>query len=125
MQFSLEPIALISRPKLAVLRHVGVLLPDGRVAHCAPTRGEHVSGVEEFAAGEDVTIERTIASEQHSLTLQRIAAAMAAPGMYNLASNNCEMFANRVVGEKAQSPQLVAILVLAAVVAVIVVAASS
>lgn len=99
-------IALISRPKLALLRHVGVLLPDGHVAHCTPERGEHVSTVEEFAADHDVKLERLIPKAEQLSTLQRVAAAMAAPQSYNLFTNNCETFAHRSIGEPAKSPQL-------------------
>lgn len=113
MRFSVEPVALVSRPKLALLRHMGVMLPDGRVAHCTPERGEHVSTVEEFAAGQDVKIERIVMPEQQALTLQRIAATLATPRPYNPVTNNCETFANRSVGEKAESPQLLGIAILA------------
>ena len=119
-----EPLALISRPKLGVLRHVGVLLPNGHVAHCTPTRGEHVSSIEEFAAGQDVRLEQTIPPEQHALTMQRIAAAMAAPAIYNLINNNCEIFATRVTGERPASPQLYGVLFLAAAAALLYLAAS-
>ena len=106
MQYSTTVIALISRPKLGFLRHLGVLLPDGCVAHCTPERGEHLSTVEEFAAGQDVRIERVIPIEQCMSALQRIAQAMVMPNAYNLFTNNCETFANRSIGERAVSSQL-------------------
>lgn len=112
MVFLAEPLALVSRPKLAVLRHLGVLLPDGRVAHCTPERGEHISSVEEFAAGRDVKIERVVAPDKGIPTLQRIAQAMRSPRGYNVATNNCEIFANRAVGEAASTPQLVGVVIL-------------
>jgi hypothetical protein len=107
MQIPTGPVALVSRSKLALLQHIGVMLPDGRVAHCTPERGEHVSSIEEFADGKDVMIGRVIAPERQLSTLQRIAAAMATPGRYALITNNCEIFANRCIGERPQSPQLV------------------
>ncbi len=124
MLFPAQPITLVSRQKLALLRHLGVMLPDGRVAHCTPDRGEHISTIEEFAAGKDVKIERVIGPQQELSTLRRTAAAMAAPAAYNVATNNCETFANRIVGQKAESPQFVGVLILAAAVAVILAAAS-
>ena len=108
MQLFADSVALVSRPKLVLLRHIGVMLPDGRVAHCMPERGEHVSSIEEFASGRDVKIERVIAPESQLSTLQRIGAAMAAPSPYQLFTNNCENFANRCIGARAESPQLVA-----------------
>ena len=112
MLFSQEPLALISRPKLAVLRHIGVLLPDARVAHCTPDRGEHISSIEEFAAGKDVKIEQVVGRAQQLSILRRVAAAMAAPSAYNVATNNCETFANRIVEGKAKSPQLAGVVIL-------------
>jgi hypothetical protein len=112
MLFPSEPIALVSRQKLALLRHLGVMLPDGRVAHCTPDRGEHISTIEEFAAGKDVKIERIMGPKQQLPALRRVAAAMAAPAAYNVATNNCESFANRVVRGKAESPQLVGVTIL-------------
>jgi lecithin:retinol acyltransferase len=106
MPYSTVVVALISRPKLGFLRHLGVLLPDGRVAHCTPERGEHLSTVEEFAAGQDVRIERVIPIEQCLSTLQRIAQTMAKPSPYHLFTNNCETFANRSIGERAMGAQL-------------------
>jgi hypothetical protein len=99
-------IALVSRRKAGAYKHFGVLLPDDRVAHCAPGRGEHISSIEEFSAGEDVTIERLIPAAEHPAILSRIAAAMQAPLQYDLTTNNCEIFANRVTGQKAESAQL-------------------
>lgn len=101
-----DSMAVISRKKAGLFRHVGVLLPDGRVAHCSPERGEHISSVEEFADGRDVTIERAVPPTQYSSTFQRIASAMRSPQGYALMTNNCEMFANRMTGRKEESPQL-------------------
>jgi lecithin:retinol acyltransferase len=101
-----EPLAVISCPRGGVFRHVGILLPDGRVAHCAPSRGEHISTVEEFAAGQDVTIERLLTPEQCASSLRRIAEAMCAPKAYDGLTNNCEMFVNRMIGQRSESPQL-------------------
>lgn len=69
--------------------------------------------VEEFAAGQDVTIDRIVPQSEYAPTLQRIAQAMCAPRPYDATSNNCEIFANRMTGQPAESPQLqgVAILV--------------
>ena len=105
-------ILIVSRPKFGALRHVGVLLPNGYVAHCAPGRGEHVSTVEEFASGHDMTIDRAVPHMEHTGTLQRIAEAMRSPKPYNVTKNNCEMFANRVTTGKAESPQLQGTIVL-------------
>jgi hypothetical protein len=33
------------------MTHFGLQLPDGRIAHFAPGRGEHISSIEEFRDG--------------------------------------------------------------------------
>lgn len=115
-------ISVISRQATANLRHLGVLLPDGQVAHCTPQRGEHISTVEEFANGQDVKIERSVPAEKYWPTLQHLLSALCAPKAYHLVTNNCEIFANRVTGEKEESPQLqgaVMLVVLFAIVALV------
>jgi hypothetical protein len=124
MHYCRSPIAIISRQKAGIFRHVGVLVPDGRVAHCAPNRGEHISTVEEFAAGGDVTVDRIVAETDHLATLHRIADALRSPKAYDPATNNCEIFANRVTGEEPVSPQLVGFVALLAIVAVLAFAAA-
>ena len=99
-------IAEISCPKDWGQKHVGIWFSDGRVAHCARRRGEHISTIDEFAAGHDVTIERMVPLHEHAATLARIAEAMRSPKAYDIVNNNCEMFVRRMLGEKVESPQL-------------------
>lgn len=120
-----SPMAVVSRPKAIFLRHVGVLLPNGYVAHCAPGRGEHVSTIEEFAAGYDVTIEKPLPPADHGPTLQRVSAAVHSARPYDLFNNNCEMFANRAIGQEPHSTQIQSALIVLGVVALIVFAASN
>jgi len=56
MSMHLYPAAEVSRQK-GLFRHRGLLLSDGRVVHCAPNRGEHISSAEEFSAGKDRIVE--------------------------------------------------------------------
>jgi hypothetical protein len=112
------PMAEISRPK-GLFRHTGVLLADGRVAHCAPARGEHISSVEEFAAGEDVSIDRELVPDEIQPVMHRIAEALRSPKAYDLLSNNCEMFVNRVFGRGPQSQQVTGAIVLMGVAAIL------
>lgn len=51
-------------------------------------------------------IERVVPQTHHASTLSLIAAALRAPQGYDIIGNNCETFANRVTGEKAESQQL-------------------
>lgn len=112
-------VLVISRQKAGMARHVGVLLPDGRVAHCSPEQGEHVSTIEEFADGRDVKIDRAVSIANHWSTVQRVISAMQAPKAYDLVTNNCEIFANRVTGEKEESPQLKGAVILLAMFALL------
>jgi hypothetical protein len=57
-------------------------------------------------------------------TLHRIANALRSPQLYDPATNNCEIFANRVTGEEPVSPQLVGFVALLAIVAVLAFAAA-
>lgn len=125
MLFSQALIYVISRQKAGVLRHVGVLLPDGRVAHCLPGRGEHISSIEEFAAGRDVNIDRIVPQIEYSTTVQRVADAIRSPRPYDATTNNCEMFANRMTGQKAESPQLQGVAILLGLAALVGCAAAS
>jgi len=113
MFYGNEPLALISCSKLGVLRHVGILLPSGLVAHCARHRGEHISTVEEFASGQDVSIDVLLPSAETAAILWRIAEAMRALRAYDDFTNNCEMFVNRMLGGPPVSPQLRAVVILA------------
>jgi hypothetical protein len=104
---------VISRQKAAALNHLGILLPNGLVAHCAPGRGEHVSTIEDFAMDQDVTIIEEIPRRLQAATFKRIADAMRSPKDYHATKNNCEMFVNRMLGRAAASPQLNTALIIA------------
>jgi hypothetical protein len=97
---------IIARSKAGAFKHVGILLPDGRVAHCSPECGEHISTVETFAMGQDVATIEEITKRLRALTLRRIAEAMRTPLGYHATNNNCEMFVNRMLGRNVTSPQL-------------------
>ena len=105
-------VAVLSRRKGGILRHVGLLLPDGRVAHCSPGHGEHISPVEEFSDGQDVTIERLLTPGESAVTMHRISQAVSASHAYDALTNNCEIFAHRMIGEIPVSPQLQSMAVL-------------
>jgi hypothetical protein len=98
---------------MGALTHVGILLSDGRVAHCAPGRGEQVSSIEEFAMSQDVTTVEEIPQRSRAATINRIVLSMRTPQGYHATTNNCEIFVNRMLGRKAASPQLSAALIIA------------
>ena len=119
----LYPVAVISRPK-AGLQHWGVLLSDNRVVHCAPVRGEHITSVEDFAAGEDITFVRMLVPPEYSPTMRRIAESLRNPKAYHAVTNNCQTFATRMIGAEPDSPDLKAVVALLVVAAVVGVAAA-
>src|SRR5258708_31347498 len=80
---------VISRPKLGVIPHVGVLLPDNTVVHCTPERGTHRSTVEEFAAGQDVRTLSEVPSDLYWSVMQRVAWLALNPRPYDLVTFNC------------------------------------
>jgi hypothetical protein len=124
--FSQYPLAIVGRVKAGILEHMGVLLPNGHVAHCAPGRGEHVSTLQEFAGGQErVRIVRHVPPERHHATIGRIVEALRAPKPYDLLANNCEVFANRATGEEPNSPQLRGIVALLALVGLMSIAAAA
>lgn len=80
---------VISRPKLGVIPHVGLLLPDQTVVHCTPERGTHRSTDEEFAAGQDVRLLSEVPSDLYWSVMQRVAWLVLNPRPYDLVTFNC------------------------------------
>jgi hypothetical protein len=109
MHYSTGPMAIVSCKK-GVLRHVGILLPNGLVAHCSPKGGEHLSTAEDFADGHDVTIYELIETSQWESVLYRLNRFLAAPSAYHAVTNNCEVFVNRLLARQPTSPQVRGIL---------------
>ena len=93
---------VIARRKGVVL-HIGVVLAPGEVLHNTPERGEHVSSLDEFAAGRRVRLVRPACGQSHA---RDSSARPRAGRSYNLFTQNCEHTASRVVQGRAQSPQL-------------------
>jgi hypothetical protein len=123
IQQHLHPVAEVSRQK-GLFRHRGILLADGRVMHCSPARGEHLSSAEEFAAGKDVTIDRALTQTEIAPTLRRLLEALASPQAYDAVENNCETFVNRMLGRRPESQTLHAVVAVAGVAALLGLAAT-
>lgn len=100
-------LARISRPKLfGFIRHEGVLLPDGRVVHTSPSGGTKICSYAEFKAGFEVKVECELPSHRHPHAITVLNQLLATNAPYDLITNNCEIFARKVVLEKPASPQL-------------------
>jgi len=117
-------VAIVARPKLSGLgEHWGVQLPDGRVAHCTPDRGEHISTYTEFAAGFQVRTKRNVPTQLQWEAVERVMGALRQPKTYHPTINNCEIFANKMIGVKPDSPTVNGLVVVALVAVVLRVAA--
>ncbi|MBX3706210.1 MAG: hypothetical protein KF911_06185 [Pseudomonadales bacterium] len=101
-QQRLLPGDIVARRKGPVM-HKGVVMPDGRILHNTPARGEHLSSLAEFAAGRTVTVTRNGCGESRA----RAYRAAPRPGArYHLFANNCEHTVSRTLEGRERSPQL-------------------
>ena len=99
---ALMPGDVVARRKGPVM-HKGVVLADGRILHNTPGRGEHVSTMDEVAAGRSVHMVRRTSVRSRA----RAYRAQPRPeSRYNLFTNNCEHTASRVAHGREESPQL-------------------
>jgi hypothetical protein len=102
------PGDLLTRPKLGFILHLGVFIGSNQVFHNTPTKGEHVSTVEEFAAGQQIVVQPTKASR--STVLSNAWRMMTKLNRYHLFNRNCEHTAYESIEGKPRSPQLFIIL---------------
>jgi|WetSurMetagenome_2_1015567.scaffolds.fasta_scaffold50474_5 hypothetical protein len=106
-QNSYAGIAVIARAKLSGLgEHWGVLLPNGLVAHNTDDKGPHYMTLQEFHGGKPVKVIRDVPQSEYHATHNRIQQELSQPMGYDLLTNNCEIFANRVTGYMPESPQV-------------------
>jgi len=94
------------RPKcLGIIQHEGVFVGRNAVLHNTPEKGEHVSSLEEFAAGHPVQIQSTDVSS--SLVLIRAQQVLSSPRGYNLLRRNCQHTASEIIRGIGRSPLVV------------------
>lgn len=99
-------VGLISRTKLSGAgKHVGVLLPDGLVAHMTP-QGAAIVTFEEFAQGRDVTLEKAAPAAHHYQLHWRAYQSIGRTAPYDTWKRNCEHYATWLMGEAPQSSQV-------------------
>jgi Lecithin retinol acyltransferase len=99
-------VGMISRQKLSGFgRHVGVLLPNGLVAHMTDKGSEIVSAAD-FAQGYKISCDAEASIEQHQQILFRAYSTVGQTKSYSLFDLNCEHFASYLMGSKPQSPQV-------------------
>ena len=108
------PIRIIARAKRSLLgHHWGVQLPDGRVIHLTP-EGAFLVSLEEFAEGKTCRVVREADPNRYHQILWRVDAALRQPQQYRLADRNCETFANELLGDPPESPQVKGVALIAA-----------
>lgn len=100
-------MAIIARPKLeGAGEHFGIYLGDGNVAHNTKDRGAHFVSLAEFHQDKKARVVQDLSNHNRTQIYWRVMDEISASRPYNLVSNNCENFANRVVGNKPESPQI-------------------
>lgn len=108
---------VLSRPKaLGFLQHIGVVVGPNAVCHNTPTKGEHISTLAEFGAGQKITVRRT-GTDPWPL-LGRVQRILSNPKKYDLATRNCEHTVSEAVAGTPKS-QTAALLWFIALIAVL------
>ena len=99
-------VGLLSRPKISgVGRHVGVMLPDGSVAHMTRNAAEIVS-LEAFAQSHAVRMDKAAAPGAHAQIRWRAVCSAGSAANYRLVDRNCEHYASWLMGEPPRSQQV-------------------
>lgn len=94
---------LLIRPKFFnLVPHEGVFVGRNTVFHNTPVRGEHLSTLEDFAAGQEVTVQRTGADA--NAVSARFQKAIRNPQPYSALFRNCQHSASAVIKGVAMSP---------------------
>jgi hypothetical protein len=93
---------ILMRPKLPCLEHIGVAIGNGLVCHNTPERGEHVSTIQEFAAGQPVKVQHTAANPLG--VVSRANKILANPKKYDPVHRNCEHTTFEILHGVAKSP---------------------
>ena len=104
MNRQIKPGDTVERPKGLVV-HRGVVTRRFTILHNTPERGEHESGLAEFADGKLVTIRHCPENERQARMI-RADAILAAPKAYNLFFNNCEHTVSAVTDGQRKSGQM-------------------
>lgn len=100
-----QRLFVISRPKLGIIPHVGLLLPDDTVVHSTPERGTHRSSVEEFAACQDVRTLWEVPANLYWTVMQRVAWLERNPRPYDILTFNCYHLVNKLTARSQAATQ--------------------
>ena len=109
---------LMRSKALGVVTHLSAAVSTNVVLHNTPERGEHIASVEEFAAGQTVTVKRT--GVNPFAVVDRARKILARPQKYHPVARNCEHTVYEVIYGVAKSPQFIFWAVVMIVVGIIV-----
>ncbi len=98
---------ILRRPKFP-FKHVGIHLGNGLILHNSPSKGEHVSDVNEFASGHEIEVIPTPPSMKAKI-LERVEGVLRHPRGYDAATNNCQHTATRITEGRAYSPAVLTV----------------
>jgi len=85
--------------------HVGLYIESARqVFHNSPGRGEHLSTLDEFSEGKQITFEE-VNSINYQTVVNRINSSLANPQNYDLVKFNCEDSVYKILETNPHSPQ--------------------
>ncbi len=86
--------------------HIGVYLGEGLVYHNKPSKGEHISDLEEFLNGNQIKRIAKLTPEKREEVLNNVREELENKRPYNIFENNCEHTVYRVIQRNPRSPQL-------------------
>ena len=105
MWFTQSPIRIVARQKLALPgEHWGVHFGDV-VVHLTRD-GVRQDTFQEFLAGKEWREVRKVDPKLYPDIVRRLQEVRLNPPTYHLLDRNCEVFANWLVGERPESPQV-------------------
>lgn len=98
----------LSRAKgFGLVDHVGLTFDGRDVFHNLPGKGEHLSSMVDFAAGQAIRAQEVLLDWAEAFAVSsNIADAVSKNRPYHWSENNCEHSVSRVLGKQPQSPQL-------------------
>lgn len=103
------PIRIIACPKLELPgEHWGVEYLPGIVMHLG-LKGLRTDSREQFLQGRTWRVVRSATWQERRSILERVAEAERNPPQYHVTKCNCENFANWLLGQPAESPQVNAV----------------
>lgn len=108
-----QRIRIIARPKrFWPGEHWGVQLSDGRVIHLT-LEGVFLINLDVFLEGKKLREVRLADPCRNPQIMWRVTEALRSPPRYRFADQNCETFANQLLGDPPDSPQATGVALIA------------